>query len=66
MSETIIKCKKCGKEITEGTYCKVCQAKRDKDMVEKGGAVLAALTIFAGVAQIAVKILLGGNDDGKV
>lgn len=63
MDKKIKGCKKCGKEIEKGKYCKSCEAEHKeivKDRIKQGGGVII------GIATIAVAIMsngkFGGND----
>lgn len=61
MSESIKECKKCGKQISEGKYCKLCKAERK----EKRQSVLKKGTgIALGVVAFGVTIVTKGKFDG--
>lgn len=49
MNEDRKVCKKCGKQIEDGKYCKICKAERKesrKDVIKKGGRALLTVGVF--------------------
>ena len=55
------RCKKCGKEIAEGKFCKACEVER-KEKARKGLAIGGS--VLGTIASIAIAIIsLGKNKD---
>ena len=62
MNDEIIVCKKCGKQLEEGKYCKICNAERKegREKVLKNG-----VKIIGGLASLALIVITKGKFGDK-